>query len=173
MDIYKYLTENKFNESLVIKFIYCTNCQIVNIECDYAHDVVQALLQGKRKPIKVEKNLYDRDLRRLKFTGVTNYTRMEGSDSRIVEYHNHYLAKNHKKAVVIQGLTIIQINATNFQININLGDFGQCKFQFQFLETIQKLVKGSPRRNADSGWQYIDINSQKPVDFYNPFDQDI
>lgn len=172
-NIVQYFADTSYTESLVIAFVYPLPAQAVTLVCDYADNVIQAVLEG-RKPSRIaEGKPYHRDVHRLVFLGVTDYARTIGSSltaSRLEPYKNRFLAKDHVPSISIDTLDVHPgKSSAAFAVSLAFVNFGGCSSLFIHLRVERKLLR-STGKNAEGEWVYIDVSTNQPVDFYHPFD---
>lgn len=169
LNILEYFSENDFNESLVIKYLYKTNA--ITLICDYAGDILKAFVEGCQ-PLPLDERSYHRDIRKLDFAQLLNYEWEAGSNKSLQDFKNDYDASLHKPNITIRQIEITtQENTTRSYIaRINFGDFGLCTFEFMHFEVRQRLIRSIGKLEDSHEYKYIDVEDNKPIDFYNPFD---
>src|SRR3954469_18620594 len=94
--VQEYFQGNIFDESLVLEYVYRAEEQTVILVCDYAHDVVTAILEGEKPPLRNNGEIYHRDLRKLVFYGITDYVRADGPFKELQKYRDNFFLKDHR-----------------------------------------------------------------------------
>lgn len=172
MNIVQYFSDNIFNESLILVFKYKTEDNTVEMVCDYANDVVLSIYQGYKPPLLLlNGTIYHRDFRKLTFIGVDKYERSIDSKKELAKCADEYIAKDHVRSVVVQDMQVSYAPSSDvFGARINFGDFGWCRFNFIGLQIERRLARSIGKQGDSEEWNYVDVYSMQPVDFYNPFD---
>lgn len=169
MDIVQYFKENPLEESLVIYFALLPDMNDAVLVCDYAHDVVKAIFNGTYG-LRRENILYHRDMRKLYFTRVHQYSVRKGTrrESHFLS-EDRYTLKASPLTVVIHALTLNATGPHDFNLQIDFGDVGTCVFGFNELHIERRLLLSIGKDEQSGDWNYIDAVTRKPVDFYDPF----
>lgn len=156
-----FFKENNLTESLILEYRFLPELSEIILVIDYADDAVQLVLSSKSKNWK-----YDRDFRKLRFKNVSNYSREEGTRKDLIPFKNNYHIKQHTAQKVIHHVEFKNKGA-EYNINMDLGDFGSVDFVFTDLEVTRRLGKGE--KISENEWQYYDVETNEPFDFYHPF----
>lgn len=172
--ILQYFQENDFAESDILLFLYKPQIQTLTIVCSYADDVIQAILRGENPPLKYNGIAYHRDMRLLLFHGVFSYHRDLGSQANNPfwkQYADHYIGKHHTSGFTLDYVQVDMVAQDTFQADFEFMGVGTCTFNFKDLTVDRCLVWGSEKEEPSSmkEWQYIEVVTRKPIDFWNPF----
>jgi hypothetical protein len=167
MDIEYYFTNNQFRESLL--FLFSAHGSRALLICEYADDVVQALLNGVQD-MRLIRKTYHLDMRKLTFNGISNYTEIEGPAHKRHITLNGYNARKTIGDFVIQDIELIRKSMlSSFAISLDFGNLGRCSFDFTELEVERRLLWGTGSDPETGISQHVDAETQEPVDFYNAF----
>jgi hypothetical protein len=155
---------------LVLEYVFNQEESTVTLVCDYAHDVVRAVLQRRKPRLIHGKEAYDRDLRKLIFSGLTGYQRENGSSKSLLVYRDRFFARDHVPSIVIETLRVTPSAwPGKFKSQISFVDFGRSTFSFTHFQVERKLVQSIGKRTDAEVWDYIDIITGQQVDFDDPF----
>ncbi|HEX8596909.1 MAG TPA: HEAT repeat domain-containing protein [Chloroflexia bacterium] len=170
IDIEHYFMSNNFMESLVLEYVYDPSAEMVTVTCDYAYDAVLAVLQREKPPLMQGNKGYHREFRRLIFLGIHGYERKVGTSKSLRLHQDNYSAKLHERSVTIQGLIVRRnLRGDALKAQIDLGDFGSCTLSFTSLQVDRKFARSTGKRPDSEEWDYTDIDTLEPIDFYSPF----
>lgn len=170
VDIHQYFQNNIFDESLVLEYVFNQEERTVTLVCDYAHDVVMAVLQRRKPRLIHGKETYDRDLRKLTFSDVTGYRRENGSSKHLLVYRDRFFARDDVPSIVIEILRVTPSGwPDKFKSQISFVNFGRSTFSFTHFQAERKLVRSLGKRTDAEAWDYVDIVTRQQVDFDDPF----
>jgi len=138
-------------EVLVIKYEFNVKLNCFQIVTDYAN---------------IEQKKDERTFIKLTFDKVTNYKRKDLNQS-FQHCLNEYSLLKEKRTIVIQDF-VFRENEDDWYAEFWLGhSLGEITFNFKTLLYKEKDTKAV---NNNNEWEYIELATQKAMDFYNPFD---
>ena len=176
VDVESYFEEHDLAESLAISIRPYLERGLVELVFVYANEAVSTYYASALAN-KVVPTPAPRDFRRLVFTGVRSmhykggFWAGEEEDWR----RNPILVTRgrHAQVRVIQMADVTRCNDGRFQAQLRL-DIMDAHYQFDFEGLLEdrRLGRGLRRHHGDE-WQYVDIKSERPFDFYEPFPGDL
>jgi hypothetical protein len=157
-----YLKDNDLIESLLIRFIYRSNSEQLDLVIDFAmtHDLQKYLATG------IPPRPSFRDFRHFLFKGVINFEHA-GKLTNLCKLSDQGLdySKRVGPPIVIQDVSLT--HAGNTQIAFSFGSHGRCKFNFSEVEVNSRIGRGE---KSKEGVIYYDSKTEKTFDFYDPFE---
>lgn len=109
----------------------------------------------------------DRAFVRFRFFGVQQFERSPGEYERVQEVGATFLAREVEGAWVLQEVHIAKANALEI-ISMSLGlDFGGVSFLYE--DVTYEVIHLYAVAKGTNDWDYFEVGTDKPVDFYNPF----
>jgi hypothetical protein len=105
----------------------------------------------------------DRAFSALIFSGVTQFVRENGDIGEFATNKSSYQACRGSKPSVVQSL---RNTAQTFHCWFG-PNFGGIQFEY---EQVKALIRDTLAKEHNGGFTYVDAESSKPLDFYQPFD---
>ncbi len=109
----------------------------------------------------------DRAFVQFRFRGVQQFKRNPGAHERLQKVGTTFVARAVKGAWVIQTVRTGKVGTLSV-VSISLGEsFGGIEFRYE--DVTHEVVHLYAKPKGSNDWAYFEVDTGRPVDFYNPF----